>query len=151
MCCPNRLHRKSPSRLPLPPAASQYLERQRSHCSRARPRLFSVCVLLLLFAVRAAIGRDQRRGHRSRRRRHPQRASDAHQHSQGTALNATTNSAGEYSVPALEAGTYNLQVTAPGFKKYEATGIVLRVSRTERVDAKLSVGAVTSEVKVSRQ
>ena len=59
---------------------------------------------------------------------------------QGTALKATTNSAGEYSVPALEAGTYSLQVTAPGFQKFEATGIVLRVARTERVDAKLAVG-----------
>jgi Carboxypeptidase regulatory-like domain/TonB-dependent Receptor Plug Domain len=68
---------------------------------------------------------------------------------QGTAFNATTNSAGEYSVPALEAGTYTLLVTAPGYEKFEATGIVLRVARTERVDAKLSVGAVTSEVKVS--
>src|ERR1700729_3984303 len=67
---------------------------------------------------------------------------------QGTALKATTNSAGEYSVPALEAGTYSLQVTAPGFQKFEATGIVLRVARTERIDAKLAVGAVTSEVKV---
>ena len=68
---------------------------------------------------------------------------------QGTALKVTTNSAGEYSVPALEAGTYTLQVTAPGFQKFEATGIVLRVARTERVDARLSVGAVSSEVKVS--
>ena len=58
---------------------------------------------------------------------------------QGTAFKATTNSAGEYSVPALEAGTYNLQVTAPGFEKFEANGIVLRVARTERVDAKLAV------------
>ena len=68
---------------------------------------------------------------------------------QGTAFKATTNSAGEYSVPALAAGTYTLQVTAPGFEKFEATGIVLRVSRTERVDARLSVGTVSEEVKVS--
>ena len=46
-------------------------------------------------------------------------------------------------------GTYTLQVTAPGFEKFEATGIVLRVSRTERVDARLSVGTVSEEVKVS--
>ncbi len=68
---------------------------------------------------------------------------------QGTVFNATTNNAGEYSVPALGAGTYNLQVTAQGFEKYEANGIVLRVSRTERVDARLSVGSVTTEVNVS--
>jgi Carboxypeptidase regulatory-like domain/TonB-dependent Receptor Plug Domain len=68
---------------------------------------------------------------------------------QGTVTNAVTNSVGEYSFPALEADTYNLTVTAPGFSKFEATGIVLRVSRTERVDAKMTVGAVTSEVQVS--
>jgi hypothetical protein len=67
---------------------------------------------------------------------------------QGTTSNATSNSSGEYTFPALEAGTYNLQVTAPGYKQYEASGIVLRVSRTERVDAKLSIGAVTTQVQV---
>jgi hypothetical protein len=68
---------------------------------------------------------------------------------QGTSFNTTTNSAGDYAVAALQAGTYNLQVTAPGFQKFEAKGIVLRVARTERVDAKLSVGAVSSEVDVA--
>ncbi len=68
---------------------------------------------------------------------------------QGTVTNVVTNSAGEYSFPALDAGTYGLQVTAPGYKKFEASGIVLRVSRNERVDAKLTVGAVSTEVQVS--
>ena len=68
---------------------------------------------------------------------------------QGTVVNADTNSAGEYSLPGLEAGTYNLAITAPGFQKYEAAGIVVRVSRKEKVDAQLSVGATTTEVKVS--
>jgi hypothetical protein len=68
--------------------------------------------------------------------------------SQGTTYNATSNTSGEYTFPALEAGTYNLQVTAPGYKQYEASGIVLRVSRNERVDAKLAVGAVTTQVQV---
>ena len=69
--------------------------------------------------------------------------------SQGASFKAVTNSAGEYTVPALEAGMYNLQVKAPGFKTFEAKGIVLRVSRTERVDAKLSVGDVSAEVSVT--
>jgi hypothetical protein len=68
---------------------------------------------------------------------------------QGTSTTVTTNSAGEYSLPGLEAGTYNLQVTASGFEKFEATGIVVRVSRKERVDAQLAVGSATTEVKVS--
>ena len=68
---------------------------------------------------------------------------------QGTVFTATTNSVGEYSIPALQAGTYTLLVTAAGFEKYEASGIVLRVSRTEKLDAKLTVGAVTSKVEVN--
>jgi hypothetical protein len=68
---------------------------------------------------------------------------------QQTVSKATTNGAGEYSVSALEAGTYTMQIVAPGFEKFEASGIVLRVSRTEKVDAKLTVGAVTSEVQVA--
>jgi hypothetical protein len=68
--------------------------------------------------------------------------------SQGTVLSATTNSTGDYSFPSLEAGTYNLQISAPGYKQFDASGIVLRVSRNERVDAKMTVGAVTTEVNV---
>jgi hypothetical protein len=67
---------------------------------------------------------------------------------QGTVFTATTNSGGDYSFPSLEAGTYNLQVSAPGYKQFDASGIVLRVSRNERVDAKMTVGAVTTEVNV---
>jgi Carboxypeptidase regulatory-like domain len=67
---------------------------------------------------------------------------------QGTTYNTTSNGAGDYTFPALEAGTYNLQVTASGFEQYKASGIVLRVSRNERIDAKLTIGAVTTQVQV---
>src|SRR5277367_5989423 len=67
---------------------------------------------------------------------------------QGTTYNTTSNNSGEYTFPALEAGAYNLKITAPGYKQYEASGIVLRVSRNERVDAKLTIGAVTAQVQL---
>ncbi len=68
---------------------------------------------------------------------------------QGTTFNVKTNGSGEYAFPALQAGGYSLEVVAPGFQKFEASGITLRVSRAERIDAKLSVGAVTSAIQVS--
>jgi hypothetical protein len=53
-----------------------------------------------------------------------------------------TNSAGDYSVPALPApGSYDVTVTAAGFKKYEAKGVVLDVARKARLDLTLQVGA----------
>ena len=68
---------------------------------------------------------------------------------QGTQLHVVSNSAGEYSFPALDAGTYSLQVIAPGFEEFDTANIILRVSRTERVDAKLTVGSVNTKVEVS--
>ncbi|WP_317891731.1 TonB-dependent receptor [Acidicapsa acidisoli] len=67
---------------------------------------------------------------------------------QGTVIKAIANTTGDYDFPALQAGTYMLQVTAPGFETYEAKDIILRVSQTERVDVKMTVGAVTSAVEV---
>ena len=61
----------------------------------------------------------------------------------------TTNSDGEYSVPALPApASYNVTVNAPGFKKFQATGVVLQVAQKARVDVSLEVGAASIEVTV---
>src|ERR1019366_10144423 len=48
----------------------------------------------------------------------------------GISRNTKTNSEGEYSVPALPApGSYNVTVTAQGFTKYVAKGVVLDVAQ----------------------
>jgi hypothetical protein len=62
-----------------------------------------------------------------------------------------TNDTGAYYVPFLNIGNYRLVIEAPGFKKYDQTGLILNAGETPRVDVKLEVGAVTEEVKVSAQ
>ena len=59
-----------------------------------------------------------------------------------------TNSDGEYSVPALPPGSYDVTITAPGFKKYQAPGVVLRVAQKVRNDVTLQVGAPTTSIEV---
>ena len=59
-----------------------------------------------------------------------------------------TNGEGNYLESALPPGTYNLSVSAPGFKKYEAAGVILRVAQKARVDTTLQVGATGTEVTV---
>ena len=59
-----------------------------------------------------------------------------------------TNSDGAYSFAALPNGSYDLSVAAPGFKKYQAKGIILRVGDKARDDVKLEVGAESVEVTV---
>jgi len=60
----------------------------------------------------------------------------------------STNSTGDYNQSALPAGSYDVIVTAPGFKKFEAKGVVLDVAQKARVDVTLEVGATTTEVVV---
>jgi hypothetical protein len=60
-----------------------------------------------------------------------------------------TNSDGEYLAAGLPGGTYNLSISAKGFKTYEAKDIVLRVAQKARIDASLAVGQSTTEVIVT--
>ncbi|HWZ77113.1 MAG TPA: carboxypeptidase regulatory-like domain-containing protein [Candidatus Sulfotelmatobacter sp.] len=58
----------------------------------------------------------------------------------------TSNSTGEYNESALPQGSYDITVTAQGFKKFQARGVVLDVAQKARVDVPLQVGATTTEV-----
>jgi hypothetical protein len=60
-----------------------------------------------------------------------------------------TNGDGVYVASALPSGTYNVTVTAKGFQRFEAKGVVLEVAQKARLDVMLTVGAVTEEVLVS--
>jgi hypothetical protein len=66
----------------------------------------------------------------------------------GITRTTSSNSDGEWAVPALPAGKYDLTVTAAGFKKYQAQGVVLEVAQKARVDVPMQVGAATTEVTV---
>jgi hypothetical protein len=68
---------------------------------------------------------------------------------EGTLRTAKTNGVGDYRFEDLVAGRYNLVVTAAGFDKYAVSDVKLVVRQELRLDAKLSVGTVQQEVKVS--
>jgi hypothetical protein len=61
---------------------------------------------------------------------------------------AASNSTGGYLFAALPIGSYNLTVVAPGFKKFHAAGIILRVAQKARVDVAMQVGGTNTEVTV---
>src|SRR5262245_56818366 len=62
---------------------------------------------------------------------------------------ATTDSSGQYLIQFLPIGPYRIEVTAPGFKKYVRSGIILEASRNARIDPALEAGAVTETVSIS--
>ncbi|MGI8741422.1 MAG: TonB-dependent receptor domain-containing protein [Bryobacteraceae bacterium] len=55
---------------------------------------------------------------------------------------------GSYSLLFLPVGTYRVNVTLSGFKKFEQTGIILELNRNARVDASLQLGGVSETVEV---
>jgi hypothetical protein len=59
-----------------------------------------------------------------------------------------TDAVGAYSVPNLQAGVYNLKVSAQGFKTVNQTGIDVLANNVIRLDTKLDVGAITDSVTV---
>jgi hypothetical protein len=61
----------------------------------------------------------------------------------------TTNSDGAYVAAGLPGGSYNLTITAKGFQKYTANGVVLDVAQKIRIDVPLTVGSVSEEVVVT--
>jgi hypothetical protein len=66
----------------------------------------------------------------------------------GYVSSTKTNSAGLYSIPGLNVGTYELKVSMKGFQTYIEKGLEVNVSQTLRADANLSVGSVTETVTV---
>jgi hypothetical protein len=62
---------------------------------------------------------------------------------------ATTGADGRYQLVFLPIGTYKVDASSAGFKKFEQTGIVLDVNRNARVDAVLQVGQLSETVEVT--
>jgi hypothetical protein len=68
--------------------------------------------------------------------------------STNVATGTVTNDAGDYTLPNLPAGQYNVRVEREGFNSSVRTGITLNASATVRADATLAVGSTRQTVEV---
>jgi Carboxypeptidase regulatory-like domain len=62
-----------------------------------------------------------------------------------------TNANGQYSVPNLPPGPYELTFESASFKKLVRSGIDLGATEVLRVDAALEIGAVTESVQITAE
>lgn len=60
-----------------------------------------------------------------------------------------TSDSGEFELPFLNQGTYRLTATGTGFKTFVADDVLVRAREIRRIDARLELGAVGTEVVVS--
>jgi hypothetical protein len=66
----------------------------------------------------------------------------------GVVSTTTSNTSGDYIFPALPIGTYTINVTAPGFKGFTATGITLNIDQEYVEQIKLTLGSSSDTVSV---
>jgi hypothetical protein len=66
----------------------------------------------------------------------------------GLVRTITTNESGQYVVPDLHIGHYNVKAEAPGFKAAEQKGIVLQVGDRTRLDFQMQLGAAAETITV---
>lgn len=60
-----------------------------------------------------------------------------------------TNSAGNYTFPALLPGVYNVKAEMAGFQTEVRNGVELQVEQVARIDFQLSVGGVAETIEVA--
>jgi len=62
-----------------------------------------------------------------------------------------TDAKGFYNLSTLAVGTYDLEISKPGFKTYRKTGLVIDANTALRADALLDVGAISEKVEVTSE
>ncbi|MBL8230838.1 MAG: TonB-dependent receptor [Bryobacterales bacterium] len=60
-----------------------------------------------------------------------------------------TSPTGDYYLPNLNSGNYELRIEAAGFKTVQRSGIVLRINESPRFDIQMEVGNVTESIQVA--
>ncbi len=71
--------------------------------------------------------------------------------SNGFVRSTLSAASGDYSIPGLLPGTYDVAVEAPAFKRSVQSGIVLQVDQNARIDVRLEVGTVAEVIEVTGQ
>ncbi len=62
---------------------------------------------------------------------------------------SVTNDAGQYNLPNLQTGSYDITIEAKGFKRFVMSNLELRVTDVLRVDAALDIGSMVETVEVA--
>lgn len=73
----------------------------------------------------------------------------ATQRSTGVKRAVMSDEDGLYTLSFLAPGSYDLTITAPGFRTWQRTGVLVEISATARVDAQLVLGQQSEVIQVS--
>jgi len=69
----------------------------------------------------------------------------------GTKSSTVSSPTGEYTIPFLALGTYDIEAESSGFKKFVRKGIPLSSGENTRIDIRMEVGTISEEVTVTAE
>ncbi len=69
----------------------------------------------------------------------------------GTTRTAQTNESGEYQIPSLQPGEYQIRIEAQGFDTSVVNKVALNVGQTAIYDAQLKIGSVSNIVEINTE
>src|ERR1700674_3306377 len=69
----------------------------------------------------------------------------------GGQYQAASTATGNYTLAGLPAGSYEVTVAVPGFKKYVRQGLTVQAAQTMRIDVVLEIGNATESVTVQAE
>src|SRR5206468_1049030 len=120
----------------------------RLRLSKASPRL--LCILLLSGSIFAQSERGTISGtvHDTSGAVIPAAEVTVTNTATNAAINVTTSEAGDYTIPSLPVGTYNVLVEKQGFRPAQITGLTLNAASNARADVTLQVGTERQLVEV---
>lgn len=67
------------------------------------------------------------------------------------AYTTSSNATGYYILTNLPPGNYLLTTEATGFRRYEQTGVVLRVGQVATIDVSMKIGTVSEKIEVNSE
>jgi hypothetical protein len=67
----------------------------------------------------------------------------------GSITEVTTTGTGDFTIPSLPVGKYDVTIEVSGFKRFTQTNVQVQVAQTVRLDTALQVGATTETVTVT--
>ena len=71
--------------------------------------------------------------------------------SEGQVRSTSTNDEGAFSIPSVLPGTYQVEVTAKGFRTYRRSAVAVSINTVSRIDVQLELGQVGETVMVTAQ
>src|SRR5438552_331413 len=120
---------------------------------KLRSLLVTICVLLMALAAVAQTDRGTITGTVSDSTGAviPGASIEAKNIGTGAVYTAGSSETGNYTIAQVPAGTYELSVTIPGFKRFVRPGVIVEVARVVRIDTALEVGAAAESVTVEAE